>query len=452
MPETNAPDIWIVLDRSRGTIGAVVTPSVTPFTQPARPPTRWQQIGNRTQAILLDGLAVTFWLYVVLQLFVVDVYLLAFGADAASARFVVTHRLAPAAIFCLFLGVFIWRRKTLWAFIYVALFPIIVICWKFPKLFIKARLYQNAVAVMGLLNAAMLLAKNLRYHLISKSALVIAVVLIVLPNSTEAVLLGAGIVLLLLVWALVRVVLQTFRSGTFVESQRKLLSLATRVTDSPLQLNVAIQPDGTVTTEQANRLASTIQVAAIANRLLYLWAYKLQQYRKSSFVLVFNTISYLSLFLGSTVAFFLLNWAVLRLFPDQYSGPSHPSVMGVYLYSLSSMAFADGGGISPSGDLAYGIRIIAELFGPGFILTVVVNTLLVLRGTWEDAELRDTVEDLRRRARQHEAQFQQAVRVGIDEACERLLTLGMGNLRAFVNWLRQAVPPEFINGNTDGVE
>ena len=176
--------------------------------------------------------------------------------------------------------------------------PIIVICWKFPKLFIKARLYQNAVAVMGLLNAAMLLAKNLRYHLISKSDLVIAVVLIVLPNSTEAVLLGAGIVLLLLVWALVRVVLQTFRSGTFVESQRKLLSLATRVTDSPLQLNVAIQPDGTVTTEQTNRLASTIQVAAIANRLLYLWAYKLQQYRKSSFVLVFNTISYLSLFLG----------------------------------------------------------------------------------------------------------------------------------------------------------
>lgn len=452
MPETIGPDIWLVLDRSSRMTGSATSQAAAPQTASQLQTTRWQRGRQRVQAILRDAFATALWLYIGLQLLVVDVFSFVFGADATSARFVVTHRAIPASILCLILSVFFWRWKTLWSLIYVAFFPLIVICWKFPKVFVKARLYRNTVAMMALMNAAMLLAKNIRYHLISKSVGVVAVVLIVLPTSSSVVLLGAGIVLLLLALALVRVVLQTFRSGAFVASQRKLLSLAAKVTDSPLQLNVATQSDGTVTQQQADQLANSIQTAAITNRLMYLWAYKLQQYRETSFVVVFNTLSYASLFLGATVAFFLINLAVLRANPGQYAGPAHPSVVALYLYSLSSMAFADGGGLSPAGDLAYGIRIVAELFGPGFLLTVVINTLLALRGSREDTELKDTVRDLRRRARRHEARFHAATRVGIDEACQRLVTLGLGNLIVFLNWFQQVIPADFIGDDISGVE
>lgn len=452
MPAAGAPDVWLVLGRCSGITPVASSQAVLSPVAPKPTLTRWQTAKLRARRVLRDTISAGFWLYVVLQLLVVDVFSLIFGADASSARFVVTHRAIPVAILCLILGAFYWRWKTLWSLLYVAFFPLIVVCWKVPKLFVKARLYRNAMAMMALLNGGMLLAKNVRYHLISKSAGLIAVVLIALSDSPTLILLGAGIVLILLACSLVRVVLQTFRSGAFVESQGKLLSFAAKVTDSPIQLNVVTGADGTVTKQQAEQLANSIQAAAIFNRLLYLWAYKLQQYREASFVVVFNALAYAALFVGSTVALFLLNLAVLRAAPGQYAGPAHPSTIALYLYSLSSMFFSDGGGISPSGNIAFGVRIFAELFGPGFALTVIVNTLLVRSGSRDDTDLKKTVKELTRRAQQHEANFHEATRVGVDEACQRLVKLGLGNLISFLNWLKEAVPSEFIGGDSGKAE
>ncbi len=452
MSQPGTPDIWLVLDRSRGVMMAAAStpPSATPIVPPE--PTRWERAKRRAWRISLDGVATLWWVYVVLQLFVIDVRTVVPGAAVVSVRAVAVYRIVPLALITLLLGAFFWRWKVLRALLYVAFFPFIVIFWKLPRLFIKARLYRNAVAIMMALNAATLAAQNLRYHLVSKSAAVVALILIVFFDRPTLILFGAVLVALLLGWSLVRVITQTFRSNTFVSSQRKLVTLAARIIDQPLQLDVATQPDGTVTKQQVEQLASTIQSAAFMNRLLYLWAYKLQEYRESSFVVVFNGLSYASLFLGSTIAFFLLNLAVLRSFPGQYSFQSHPSAIAVFLYALSSMAFADGGRITASGDIAYVLRILAGVYGPGFLLTVVVNTLSVLRGSREDTELRNTVQDLKQRARKHEAKFQQSLRVGIDEACERLVRLGVGNLLGGIRWVEQAIPREFMGGDAGNGE
>lgn len=448
MSQPCTPDIWLVLDRSRAVMGAAASapPSATPSVRPE--PTKWERAKKRAWSISLDGVATLWWAYVVLQLFVIDVQIILPGADVVSARSVATYRIVPLALITLLFGVFFWRWKALRALLYVAFFPFIVVFWKLPQLFIKARLYRNAVAIMAALNAATLAVQNLRYHLVSKSAAVLAVILIIFFDRPTLLLFGAVVVALLLGWSLVRVITQTFRSNTFVSSQRKLVTLAARVIDQPLQLDVATQPDGTATKQQVEHLASTIQSAAFMNRLLYLWAYKLQEYRESSFVVVFNGLSYASLFLGSTIAFFLLNLAVLKSFPGQYSFQSHPSAIAVFLYALSSMAFADGGGIAASGDIAYILRILAGVYGPGFLLTVVVNTLAVLRGSREDTELRNTVQDLKRRARKHEANFQQSLQVGIDEACDRLVRLGIANLLGGIRWVEQAIPPGFMGGDS----
>ncbi len=442
MSEGGSLDVWVVLDQNREMFAAS-TPAARSAPAVVVPQTRWQRVKKRARAMALDTVATLWWVYVVLQLFVVDIRGLIAGRDTASVGFFVIHRVVPLAAICLVLAVFFWGWKGLRRLLYVAFFPVIVLCWKLPPLLLKTRFYRNTVVVMAVMNAALLVGQNLRYHLISKSLGVVALALIISSNP-PLIMLGAALVFLLLVWALTRVVMQTFRGRTFVTSQQKLLSLAASTIDQPLQLDVAVQPDGTIPKAQVTRLVTNIQNAAVVNRLLYLWAYKLQQYRESSFILLFNGLSFASFFLGATVALFLLNLAVLRGFPHQYVVQGEPSVIAVLLYALSSLAFADGGGITAAGDLAFLLRILAGVLGPGFLLAVAVNTLMVLRGSREEAELRRTVQDLRRRAQRHEANFRQVVRASVDEACDRLTRLGVGNLLAFVTWLRQTIPPEFM--------
>ncbi len=405
MSEGGSLDVWVVLDQNREMFAAS-TPAARSAPAVVVPQTRWQRVKKRARAMALDTVATLWWVYVVLQLFVVDIRGLIAGRDTASVGFFVIHRVVPLAAICLVLAVFFWGWKGLRRLLYVAFFPVIVLCWKLPPLLLKTRFYRNTVVVMAVMNAALLVGQNLRYHLISKSLGVVALALIISSNP-PLIMLGAALVFLLLVWALTRVVMQTFRGRTFVTSQQKLLSLAASTIDQPLQLDVAVQPDGTIPKAQVTRLVTNIQNAAVVNRLLYLWAYKLQQYRESSFILLFNGLSFASFFLGATVALFLLNLAVLRGFPHQYVVQGEP-------------------------------------FGPGFLLAVAVNTLMVLRGSREEAELRRTVQDLRRRAQRHEANFRQVVRASVDEACDRLTRLGVGNLLAFVTWLRQTIPPEFM--------
>jgi hypothetical protein len=77
---------------------------------------------------------------------------------------------------------------------------------------------------------------------ISKSLGVLALALLVFSNRTALIMVGAAVVFILLVWALVRVIMQTLRARGFVTSQQKLLAIAAKAIDQPLKLDVAPQP------------------------------------------------------------------------------------------------------------------------------------------------------------------------------------------------------------------
>jgi hypothetical protein len=451
MNATPQPDVWVLLGEAVSTTGPL-TGLVSTASDPPPAKRRWQVHLARFRRLLRDVLAVAIWLYLVIQLLVVDVFSVIFRIDSTSGHFVVTHRLIPLAILVLVVSVFYWRWATLGLVLYVIFFPLILAFWKLPKALYAAGVHKNAVAIFAVLNAIALLRKNFRYHLISKSAGLLALALIALPTDHAAIATGAALVLALLAWALARVLSQTFRSGTFVESQRQLISFVARVTDAPIQLSYPARPGISVTKQEADQLANSIQNAAILNRSLYFWAYKLQQYRQTGFVIVFNALSFIGILVGASFAFAMLNFAILRGAPAQFAGTHSPSILAVYLYSLSSIASADGGGITPTGDLAFAVRIVAQFFGPTLVLTVLVSFWLAARATRDDSDLKATIRDLRRRGRDHETRFREVAHVGVDEALGRLIHLGLGNLSTLVAWFQNAVPPDFIDDDDNDSE
>lgn len=115
------------------------------------------------------------------------------------------------------------------------------------------------------------------------------------------------------------------------------------------------------------------------------------------------------------------------------------------VYGLSTLALNDGGGVSAQGDVGYLLRVIAGVFGVLFLGAFFLNFAFTLKGDREEEELRRTVKDLRSRARAHESDIRNAIRVSVDEASNRFFQLGLGSLETVLRYFQRSVPPDFFH-------
>jgi hypothetical protein len=187
----------------------------------------------------------------------------------------------------------------------------------------------------------------------------------------------------------------------------------------------------------------------IANRALYLWAYKLQQYRQSSLGLMLSLAGYCVLFVASVFTLGLLNVAVLKIDPSEFRFTSYPSSLSMMLYGLSSLFRTEGGGVTANGELAYLLQLVAGIYGPLLLGVFVLSAVMTVRGARDNRELRRTVSELRARARAQEADLTRLLQVSIDEALERLRRLGFAGLLFIYEFFRRNIPTEFIEEDGD---
>jgi hypothetical protein len=446
-------DIWIVLRRS-----VAANPPAPTAVAPARsttsskpPPSRRTRFTRWATFRLLDSLGLVLWLYIVLKLFVFDVDRSLVAAFPALQPVLEYRALFVLLVFAA-VGVFFWRFKALLAIAYVAVFPLVVVFWKLPNLVYRLRLYRSWIFWMLLFQGLIAGFRNIRYAMISMS-LGLASVVVILVFSDRFLLFPAALLLLgLLFWAAFRVVRASVQASWFIKSQRKALDfLASAGTDSVVRWKhdfPAEGPSGVLNKTQIQQLTSSINTGVMINRLLYLWAYKLQQYHESSLVLLMNLAAYFLLYIGSVFTFGFVNLALLKADPSQFSFSSYPSVLAIMLYGLSTLFLNDGGGVTANGDLAYALRIVAGTYGPLFLGVFLVSTALTFRGAREDRELKETVAQLRARARSQESQLTGALRVSVDEALERLRQLGFGGVEIIYEYFRRTIPPDFMDEDT----
>lgn len=152
---------------------------------------------------------------------------------------------------------------------------------------------------------------------------------------------------------------------------------------------------------------------------------------------------YGTLFAGSALVFTVVNCAIVRLAPEQYSfSGGRPSVLRVALYSTSSLAFNAGAGLEATGDAAVVVRLLAGVVGVVFLATLFVTVVFSYRRDREDLAIKRTVEDLKQRAAAHEARLKESLDVTIDEALRRLDTLG-ANLAGLLLRITAEMPDDF---------
>jgi hypothetical protein len=103
---------------------------------------------------------------------------------------------------------------------------------------------------------------------------------------------------------------------------------------------------------------------------------------------VFNILSYVWLFVGSVLAFSLINYALLKISSSEFAFESYPSLIAMIAYGASTLALNESGRVSASGDMAQLLRLTAGFYGLCFLAVVAVNLLFTFGKDREDRALK----------------------------------------------------------------
>ena len=394
---------------------------------------------------LLDVISTLFWVYAVTKIFVFDADRALLDAIAPAALPLLDYRLfGYLAVVCVLV---VFRRQTWIYVLYVLTFPLLVAVWKIPWFFIKRRSWAMAFAAAQAMFSA---ASHIRYHLITKSVWLLAAVLIITSSTPPLELVSAAAISALLSLSFYRATRNAFLPSRFVTAQSR--GIRWLLNWGPFQRFLSLKDEyrepgmDHYPQAQAVEVANTISFGILATKSLYLWAYQLERYRKRySPSLVFAGISFAGLLLGTILSLGLVNWALFKAVPGEFATLGQPTLLNAIVYSMSSMAFSDGGGMQASGQIALLIRLLASFAGGVFLLSLFLNVVLTVRREREDTAMRELVHELKEHAKEQEAKFRSEYALSVDEAETQLIAIGAG-LASLLKYVAAAIPPTYATG------
>ena len=408
----------------------------TADSEPTHTKTWWW---SRVRWHVLDLLGTLLWIYIPIKLLVIDLDRVLVSALAPGLLPLLDYRFIATLVSLALLALLV--RRWWFYFLYVAGFPVVVVFWKVPYFLVRRRSWAT---FLGLLQVFVVLFSDLRWNIITKSLATVAGLLILLTDIPSLVS-GAALYLIgLMIWSLVRRLRRILGTPSFIEVQRRTIHRVMR--SGNLRSMITLKDEyltGDLTRyddTQAESVTSTIAYAIGATKLLHLWAYQLDRYRRRySPSVVFNVISYTWVFISALIGMALVNFALLKLDSGQYAvdGPRPP--IAVLVYSLSTFWLGEAGGMHPIGQLAYLVQFVGGLTGALILGALLLNLYLSWVRERDDTATESLITELRDEARVLERTFAEDYSVSTDEGLARLHEFGVA-AASLASWVARVLP------------
>jgi hypothetical protein len=388
----------------------------------------------------VNVVALIFWTYAIGKLFVVDVDRVVVTAVAPDALPLLDYRL----VFFLLVVALVFARHWYAAALYVLVWPFVLfawVLWRLIRLFWKHRSWG---VFLGMLQAAAIIFRDLRYNVTTKSLALIAGILILATGPSPLMWVCTVYIAYLMARSFWRRMRGIFVRPSFIALQEKLI---VRVMGWGWLQRAQVLRDEYKTTDidryntkQAQAVVSAMAWGIGLNKGLLLYADQLDRYRRRfSPSLVFNLLSIAWAFVASLIGLSLLNVALLKLMPDQYITGQTWAPVSPVVYSLSTFWLGDAGGIHPVGQAAYLLQLAGAVTGGVILLSFGLGVLFSWLRERDDTAINDLIAELKRQAQMQEERFCAEYTVTVDEAYQRLQELKAGVME-LVTFMLQTLP------------
>jgi hypothetical protein len=435
-------DIWTKLAESAKVAPPAYAPTIPSREEDGKEKkeTNWRRV-----FLVMDVISALFWVYAITKVFVIDVDRVVLDHTFPGVLPVLDYR---AFLYLgLLIGISFFAKGKRWMVGYVLAWPLIVVCWRLPWFFIRKRSWA---LFLGSLQAIFTALSDLKYNLTTKTFALAAALVILTARSPRLLYASGAYVAAILLLSYVRLVKKTFLESSFLAMQRDRLAglVNSNFVTHMTSLNDDLRSSDIQLYDrsQISAITTNCSLGILMNKGMYYWAYQLERYRKNySPALIFSAVSYVWLFLGTVLSLALLNEAIIKARPAEYTlVHAHPSFIAVCVYALSTLFVSTSGGIEPSRDLAYAIQLIAGIAGPVFLVTCVLNFFISFKRERDENALRELVAELKRRAREQGDRFNTEWAVSVDEARARLDDIGEGLGKVFA-FFTSRVPADFFD-------
>jgi len=378
---------------------------------------------------IADVIGALTWTYVIVKLFVIDFDRLLIVTFAPSLEFLLDYKFF--FILIAFTALVAWmKKKALVLVLYVMFWPFVVAFCKIPRLAYKFRSWNLLLVVM---NVGHSFVQNFRWNLVVRTGEILALLGISVSSSRWVVypcLVVVSLGLLLHYFRAARAAVQPSRLLTmqqhFVEklfNDSEGLRKATCIHDEWRSVEVE-----KLNKQQVEQFANNVSLGITLWKYLEYYTVLLNRYRKSAAPIVFGFSAFLWLFVQSTVAITFLNFGLGKAHPSQYDGAAEASFIRYIYYSINSLYGNTIPQLSPVGDAATGLGIVAVVYGPVLLLTFVAQAVFGFRQTRDDVAFQDFATKIRKIRLELEERLEAEYEVTLEEAWRRLEELGIGTV------------------------
>jgi hypothetical protein len=261
---------------------------------------------TRRVRVLREALAIVFWFYVILKLFVfdVDVFLLnTFSPNFVwllNFKFIIL--LSIAAVICLIFRSF---AIVLWI-AYVVFYPLIVLFWKIPRWIYKK---QNWVMAFAILNAIASFFRSIKYNLAVWALCLTSLAVAFEASNSVALWVAAILLLVILVVTYLRRFILVFRPNLLFRiytavaaDHREKMIASYRLAEDIRNLPVA-----NLNENQLKLWTSSLEKPVLYNRMCLFVAKTLRSYQQSGMSFIYGVVTVLMLVIATKASLSLIS-------------------------------------------------------------------------------------------------------------------------------------------------
>jgi len=373
-----------------------------------------------------DVFGVTFWFYVIFQVFFYDVDSFLKALLPQNLDFIVDYKffifLTITALFALFI------KKYYLIYLYIVLYPLVVIFWKFPKLIYRFKSWLLFLSVIEVISSFFY---KFKFKIIITTITLFGLLLVVAFNSKPVIVFACLTLISVLLFSMVRTIYLSFRTPVFLKFHARMIE---KIRNSNMAQKLILIDDKIkkskarkLTKEQSTTFLTNVQTGLLFHRIIYFWAYQLEKYRASKISFIMSGISYIWLYIKLVVFLSFINYGIYRINPAEFTLSSDSFIYFIN-YSLNSLLLNETSQLLASGNISVFVRIVSGMIGILLLAVLLLNFLYVAKQSKDDKELAKAIDDIKNQGKELELQIKDEYLVTAEEAVQKLQEFKTGLL------------------------
>ncbi len=379
--------------------------------------------------------ALLFWTYLLLKLFVfdVDVYLMStylpeYAWLLKFKFFLIIGLIAAFWLFTKSRFVLIW-------FLYVTLYPLVIVCWKIPLFVLKQRSWVLAFAII---NGVVSFFRSIKYKFISATLFLLAAVIVLVVPEKISLWVAITVIFGLLCAAYIRSILFIFRPSALYEIHAKAVAglIDAGKNSYSLEKEIKGMAVAQLSDKQLEKWVSGLQFAILYNRGCYFVSKKLRDYQNSKFSFMSYLVNLFFIIVATIFAFALINYGLYKI-NNTYFDVTRSGFFYFFSYSFSTFTFSgisEIAAVTPVSQLSQMIEKFFALF-VGFIF---VSHLFSIRSDRYANEMGEVIAVIKKRGDDMGAFIEDEYKLTFEEAMKELERL-KGNMLNFIYLLSKGI-------------